>query len=136
MELFELVKIMFTDSTRYSTLKNSDKSKNFFMINRFFAIKFPMTANSLNRIGMNSWAVIDLWQLVASRFSKVPGWIYTKTKKIPSDKIWKPDPIVAEVWMRRNEVGFRELQEAIRFHPEEMKRVFTLLEKQIQTYDK
>jgi hypothetical protein len=136
MELFDLVKTMFTDSKKYSTIKNSDKSKNFFMVNRFFAIKFPSTANSLNRVGINSWAIVDLWQTVASRFTKVPGWIFTKTKKTASDKLWKPNMEVAEIWMRRNEVGLRELNEMIRLHPEEMKKIFASLEKQIQVYDK
>jgi hypothetical protein len=135
MELFEFVKVMFTDAKRYSTLRNVDKAKNFFMIQRFMAIKHPTTAQALNRVNINPWAVVDLWQLVASRFQRVPGWIYTKTKKVASEKTWKPNPEVASVWMQRNGVGERELKDAIRFYPEEMKKTFVSLEKQIQMYD-
>ena len=135
MELFELVKVMFTDSKKYSTLRNVDKAKNFFMIQRFMAIKHPTTAQSLNRININPWAVVDLWQIVASRFQRVPGWIYTKTKKPASiDKTWKPNSDVAAIWMQKNGVGERELKDAIRFYPEEMKKHFTAIEKQIQMY--
>jgi hypothetical protein len=136
MELFDFVRVLFTDPKKYSTLRNVDKSKHFFMINRFMSIKHPITAQSLNRVGTNSWAIIDLWQIVASRFSKVPGWIYTKTKKSSTEKAWKPNSDVAAIWMQRNEVGERELKEAIRLYPDEMKKSFSLLEKQIQMYDR
>jgi len=135
MELFDFIKVMFTDPKKYSQLKNSDKSRHVFMIQRFMSIQHPTTAQQLNRVGMNGWAVVDLWQIVASRFKRVPGWIYTKTKKAPSDKIWKPDPEVSAYWMKHNQVGERELKDAIRFNPEEMKRIFSSLEKQIKMYE-
>lgn len=135
MELFNFIKVMFTDSKQYSDLKNSEKSKHFFLIQRFMSIKFPSTAQQLNRVGMNGWATVDLWQLVASRFNKVPGWIYTKTKKADKEKNWKPNPEAAKIWMERNGIGERELKNAIKFYPEEMKKIFTSLEKQIQMYD-
>lgn len=132
-DLFGTIKIMFTDSQEYSKQKNSDKGKHFFLINRFFAIKYPTTAQALNRIGQNSWAAVDLWQLVASRFQKVPGWIYTKTKKTSaSEKSWKPNPEVAKFWMERTGLGERELKEAIKFNPEEMKKFFQSMEKQME----
>lgn len=135
MELFDFVKVMFTDSKTYSKLKNSDKARHFFMIQRFMSIKHPMTAQQLNRVGMNGWAIVDLWQMVASRHNRVPGWIYTKTKKVSSEKTWKPDPEAAKVWMDRNCVGEKELKEAIRFYPDEMKRIISSIEKQIKMYD-
>jgi hypothetical protein len=136
MELFDFVKVMFSDKKKYAELKNSEKAKHFFMIQRFFSIKHPTTAQSLNRVGITPWAVVDLWQMVAQRFNRVPGWIYTKTKKVASEKEWKPNPEVAKVWMERNGIGERELKEAIRFYPQEMKKMFSSLEKQIETYDR
>lgn len=135
MELFEFVKVLFTDPKKYSTLRNVEKSKHFFMVSRFMSIKYPTTAQSLNRVNINPWAVIDLWQIVASRFQRVPGWIYTKTKKSTSiNKTWKPNSEVAAIWMQRNGVGERELKDAIHFYPEEMKKHFSVIEKQIQMY--
>ena len=57
-----------------------------FMINRFFSIKHPTTAQSLNFNGINPIGVVDFWQIFARRMGKVPGWIYTKTKKIKRRK--------------------------------------------------
>jgi hypothetical protein len=133
MELFDFMKVVFSNPKQYAAIKNSEKERHFFMTQRFFAIKHPTTAQSLNRNGITGWAVVDLWQIVGSRFQRVPGWIYTKTKKAPTEKIWKPNPEVAKLWMERNGLGERELNLAIKFNPEEMKRTFTLIEKQIDT---
>ena len=136
LDLFGMVKVMFTDSHEYSKIKNSDKGRHFFMISRFFSIKYPTTAQAINRIGQNPWAAVDLWQLVASRFQRVPGWIYTKTKKSPSqEKTWKPNPEVAKFWMERTGLGERELNEAIKFDPEGLKKAFQSIEKQIGLND-
>lgn len=130
MQLFDLVKVMFTNPKGYAELKNSDKAKNMFMINRFFAIKFPTTAHALNRNGINPWAVVDLWQLVAKRFGRVPGWIWTKTSKTSTDKkAWKPDPDLANMWMKIHKLGPKDLEIAIKFNESEMKKIFTDLKK-------
>ena len=137
MELFPFINVLFTKPKEYEQIKNSEKGKHFFMIQRFFSIKFPTTAQALNRNGINGAAVVDLWQIVGSRFQRVPGWIYTKTKKTStSEKTWKPNPDIAKIWMERNHIGQRELDLAIKFNPDEMKKSFSNLEKQIQMYDR
>ena len=80
-KLFDFVKIMFTKQKEYYDIKQFNKKRHHFMINRFFAIKFPANAQLFNVNGINPISVIDSWALVASRFRGVPGWIYTKTKK-------------------------------------------------------
>jgi hypothetical protein len=73
MELFEFMKVLITDPKRYSQLKASEKGRHFFMVQRFMSIKFPTTAQQLNRVGMNGSAVMDLWQKIAIRFNgRVP----------------------------------------------------------------
>lgn len=139
IELFDLVRIMFTDPKKFEEVKNVDKAKNYFMIQRFMSIQHPTTAQQLNRVGINGWAVVDLWHIVAYRYGqkarRVPGWIYTKTKKVSSEKIWKPDPEIAKIWMKRTGLGERDLKDAIKFNQEEMKRLFSSLEKQLKTHD-
>lgn len=135
IELFDLVKVMFTNPKKYTELKNVDKAKHYFMIQRFMSIQHPSTAQQLNRVGINGWAVVDLWQLVASRFNRVPVWIYTKTKKVATEKTWKPDPEISKIWMKRTGLGERDLKDAIKYNPEEMKRLFSSLEKQLKTHD-
>ena len=110
MELFDFTKVLFGKPNEYQKLKTIEKGKHFFMIQRFFSIKFPSTAQQLNRNGINGSAVVDLWQIVGQRFGRVPGWIYTKTKKVANEKVWKPNPEVATIWMQRHGLGERDLQ--------------------------
>jgi hypothetical protein len=44
-KLFDFVKIMFTKPNEYRNIKNHAKKRHHFMINRFFAIKYPSNAN-------------------------------------------------------------------------------------------
>jgi hypothetical protein len=136
MELFDFTKVLFGNPREYQKLKTVEKGKHFFMIQRFFSIKFPSTAQQLNRNGINGAAVVDLWQIVGQRFGRVPGWIYTKTKKVATEKVWKPNSEVASIWMQRHGLGERDLELAIKFNPEEMKKYFQKLEKQIEVYDR
>ena len=132
MQLFDLVRIMFTDPNKYAKVKNSDKAKNMFMINRFMAIKHPTTAQSLNKNGINPWAVVDLWQLVAKRNNRVPGWIWTKTKKAEAaKKTWTPDKDLANFWMKANNLTQKDLDAAIKYNPEELKKILNNLKKRI-----
>ena len=80
-KLFDFVKIMFTKPDQYSNIKNHSKKRHHFMINRFFAIKYPSNANMFNVNGINGGNVVESWSMVAKRFKGVPGWFYTKTKK-------------------------------------------------------
>lgn len=132
MQLFDLIRVMFTNPTKYQNLKNSDKAKNMFMINRFFAIKYPTTAQSLNKNGINPWAVVDLWQLVSKRNNRVPGWIWTKTKKAEKQKKqWTPDKNIAKFWMNANKLTQKDLDAAIKYNPKELKKTLDNLKKRI-----
>jgi S-layer protein (TIGR01564 family) len=131
IELFDLVKIMFTNSSEYKKLKNVDKGRHSFLINRFFSIKYPSTAQSLNFGGVNGIVLVDLWQMVAMKYSKVPGWIYTKTKKTEKEKEWYPDKEIAQIYMNRHQLTEKDLKDMIKFNPEETKKIFDKLKKQL-----
>jgi len=91
-----------------------------------------------NRNGINPIPVIDSWAMVARRFTSVPGWIYTKTKKpakvttkknnyIPSEK-------VIHFFMERNEIGKREFKELEKFAKEDLYLTLQKLEDSMQVY--
>lgn len=137
-KLFDFIKIMFTKPGEYKKIKNHNKKRHHFMVNRFFAIKFPANAQLFNRNGINPIAVIDSWSLVASRFKGVPGWIYTKTKKskqvskktseyIPSDEAVK-------IFMDKHEIGNREFKELELVAKQELHSNLQSIEKSIQVY--
>jgi len=137
-KLFDFIKILFTKPKLYKDIKNHNKKRHHFMINRFFAIKFPANAQLFNVNGINPIAVIDSWSLVATRFKGVPGWIYTKTKKSPKAKSDKskyiPSEEVVRLFIERNEIGMREFKELEKFDQNNLYDSLKLIEKSMKVY--
>lgn len=134
-KLFDFVKIMFTKNSNYNSIKEQTKRRHHFMINRFFSIKFPTNAQLFNKNGINGAAVVDSWSLVAQRFTSVPGWIYTKTKKpAPKKEEYIPSDEALELFMKINEIGKREVNELKKFAPNDFENELRKLEKTIKVY--
>ena len=136
MQLFDLVKVMFTNPKRYEELKNSDKSKNHFMIQRFMAINWPSESQKMNRNGINGIGVIDTWQFITSRFKRVPGWIYTKTKKtkVQESLEFKYSEELVEIYLKVNEISRRDFDLLTKMYPKVMQEYFTKMKLQYETY--
>lgn len=137
-KLFDFVKIMFTKRDQFDKIKNHNKKRHHFMINRFFAIKFPNNSNLFNLNGINGAAVVESWSLVAMRFKSVPGWWYTKTKKAKTtikDK-YSPSEQATQIYMHKNEIGTREFKELELFAKESLYSDLKKIEEQIDVYKK
>lgn len=81
-KLFDFMKILFERPELYKKLKKHDKSRHFFMCQRFMSINAPVQANYLQHIKINPSEVIDYWQSMMTKlYSKVPSWMYIKTAK-------------------------------------------------------
>ena len=137
-KLFDFIKIMFTKPGEYKKIKNHSKKRHHFMVNRFFAIKFPANAQLFNRNGINPIAVLDSWSLVGARFKGVPSWIYTKTKKsTPTSKKsseYIPSDEVIKIFIDKNEIGKREYKELERFAKAELHSQLQSIERSIKVY--
>ena len=137
-KLFDFIKIMFTKSNQYSSIKQHNKKRHHFMVNRFFAIKYPENAQMFNYNGINGGQVVDMWSMVAKRFTSVPGWIYTKTKKSKKSATKKseyiPSDAAIEVYMRRYDIGNREFQEMQKFALTDLHNELKSIDKSIQVY--
>ena len=137
-KLFDFIKIMFTRPSDYKNVSNHNKKRHHFMINRFFAIKYPSNAQLFNVNGINGNSVIDSWHMVASRFNSVPGWIYTKTKKSPKAKVNKkqyiPSDATISFFMEKNEIGNREFKELEKFAKEDLYNSLKRIEESMQVY--
>ena len=81
MKLFDYIKILFSKPEHWDNLKPYDKVKNSFMVNRFMGIKFPLQANLFNVLKTDPVGAAESWRMVASKFNRVPGWIYTRVRK-------------------------------------------------------
>ena len=137
-KLFDFIKIMFTKPGEYAKITNHNKKRHHFMINRFFAIKFPANAQLFNVNGINPLAVIDSWSLVATRFKGVPGWIYTKTKKSKKtntkESKYIPSDDVISFFIEKNEIGIREFKELEKVSKVKLYEHLQLIENSIKVY--
>ena len=135
--LFDYVKLVFSkDEKAWKDLNDTDKSRNFFMLNRFMSIKYPVQVNALSLLRINPVAASNYWHKTMSTVhSSTPTWIYAKTKKkgeaekkmeLPSDEYIK--------WhCYKNEISKKEFIEEITFFPDnitEMKKLEKILKSQ------
>ena len=131
MKLFDYIKVLFGRDQQWEKLKGYDKSKNSFMTNRFMSIKFPVQANMFNALKIDPVGQAEAWRMVASKFNRVPGFIYTKTKASKKIKPWVPESKALEFYLKINEIGERDFKEAMKHHPSEIKNAIKVLEKQM-----
>ena len=131
MKLFDYIKVLFGRDQQWEKLKGYDKSKNSFMTNRFMSIKFPIQANMFNALKIDPVGQAEAWRMVASKFNRVPGFIYTKTKASKKIKPWVPESKALEFYLKINEIGERDFKEAMKHHPSEIKNAIKVLEKQM-----
>lgn len=134
MDLFDLTKQLFDRSSKWENVKPYEKSKNFFMVNRFMSINFPMQANLFNNRHITPSSAVDSWRDVLNRlFTKPPSWMYTKTKKGPSPGTKKqPDKETVQEWMKMNKASKRDLESLIALMDEETMKEIGGFEKMLK----
>ena len=122
-EFFDVIKIIFTDPEEYKKLTNGEKQKNFFLLQRRFAINFPLQANVLQHIKINQVGVIDFWQaFLRKQYKFVPGWMYTKGVKKSEEVKEKKANISNETikeYCKRNNIDDKTIRDALRFYYED-----------------
>ena len=138
MELFDIIKTIFKSDTEWNKVSNSDKIRNYFMINRIMSINFPIQADQFNRNKISPYPVADWWHRTLSKnYNRVPEWIYTKTNKPkknkPDNKIKLEGFDDIERWIcERFQVSKRELNDLKNFYPDKYKDWLTSLEDQLR----
>ena len=113
--LFDFIKICFENPDIYKKLKSYEKNKHFFIFNRFCAIAYPEAANAFNHIRIPQAEALDFWHRNFRKlYSRVPEWIYTKTKKKDKEKKTKmPSEDAIRFYLSRHQMSMRELKDAI-----------------------
>jgi hypothetical protein len=122
IQLFDYVKLVFSkDEKAWKELKNTDKSRNFFMLNRFMSIKYPVQANMLSHYKISPEGVSDYWhKSMSALHSGSPSWIYAKTvkKKDIEKKLDLPSNEMIRWYCDRNEISRRDFDENVKFFGE------------------
>ena len=136
MELFEFTKIIFERPGDYPAVTPGEKRKQFFMVNRRFAIQYPMQANALQHLKINQAGVVDFWQKFMRQYNgRTPNWMYTKgIKKAKATKETKLSVSVATIneYSKRMEIDRKSIYDAIEFYPTAMKKELKDFEKTIK----
>ena len=133
--LFDMVNIIFGKPEEYKKVSAMDKSRNFFMLNRFFAINFPSLSNAMNINGISAPAVIDYWQsMLSQKFNRTPGWIYAKTKKEKpkaTDKLsdWQPKKETIAKYLEMNRCSSKEYYNCMELFGDKFKQEIKDFEK-------
>jgi hypothetical protein len=133
MELFDLTKKIFEDPEGYKSVSKLDKRKNFFILQRRFAIAHPMQANALNALRINQESAVDVWQKFMNKhYKQTPGWMYTKgIKKVQKEKEQKaniPNAVIIE-YAKRYHYDLKTVRDALKFYPKEMTKEIQAFEK-------
>lgn len=137
IQLFDYTKLMFTaNEKRWKELKDTDKNRNFFMMNRFLSIKYPVQVSLLSHFRINSAAVSDYWHSVLTKLYKTqPSWIFAKTKKKATEDKKKnlPSEAMIKWWCQKHEISRRDFDDSVNFFGDSFLDEVRDLEKVLKT---
>jgi len=124
MELFDFIRVIFTDPEEYLKITAGEKRKYFFLCQRRFSINFPMQANVLQYLKINQEAVMDFWQVfLRKQYKFVPSWMYTKgvkkTQEVKEKKTSVSNDLIKE-YCKWNKVDKKMVNDALEFYPDMM----------------
>lgn len=135
MELFEFTKIIFEKPGEYQDITPGEKRKQYFMVNRRFAIQFPMQANALQHLKINQSGVVDFWQhFMRKQYQRTPGWMFTKgvkkAKESKESKIKVSEKLI-DAYCKKMVIEKKSVMEALEFYPDLMVKEIKEFEKMI-----
>ena len=115
MELKDFLKALIERPDEYQKLRSTDKSKFFFMTQRFMSIAFPLQAQAFNHIKITQAETMDYWhENLTKLYKKTPSWIFTKTKKNEKkSKSELPSEEAIKYYLEKTRMTRRDLDEAI-----------------------
>lgn len=85
---YDIIGMIFTDIAKFNTLSKSILAKNYFMVNRVFAIQYPLQAQCFNNQSVDPALVIRSWASFANRnlpYGRIPSFVFTKGSKKAAD---------------------------------------------------
>lgn len=134
-DLFDVVRMLFTDTAAFNNLSKMTLERNAFMINRFMAIKYPQQAQAFNNLKINTCDVMKFWNSYLGNKMSVPSFIYTKGSKKSKEthtKINKmPSNAILSQFCIDNHLNKKDVLNAFKMFPDEMNKEIINYEKQL-----
>lgn len=125
----------FWNEKEYETYSNYERNKNYYILQRRFAINFPEFACVLSRVGINGGEVVNFWKrFITMQLSEPPDWTHwLKTKagssKESTTKTYKPSEELVKQYCELNGCSRKTYDEAMRMFPDELQDELKSLEK-------
>jgi len=133
IQLFDYMKIVFSRNEKsWKELSDNDKSRNFFMLNRFMSIQYPVQASFLSHYKIHAPSVSDYWhRTMSSKHSGTPKWIYAKTvKKTEKEKkLDLPSKEMINWYCEKHELSRKDFDQHIIFFGDSFNEELKSLEK-------
>lgn len=124
---YDIIQMMFTNADGFNKLTDIILDKNFFIINRACAIKYPLQAALFNKLQINTAGVIKSWRNFLTNkegYGRVPYFVYTKgAKKSTEAKVKKTDNIDKETkkeYCKRYHITLKDYEMLNSFFNEEL----------------
>ncbi|MCK9575394.1 MAG: hypothetical protein WC979_00960 [Candidatus Pacearchaeota archaeon] len=136
--LFDYVNMLFQKPKAFTELPAYTKSKQFFMMQRFFAIKFPIQAQMFNHTKMNGAEAVQYWcDSLSKMHNSTPSWIFNALKGAKKSKEEKKKELNVEEatiieYCKRMQCSKRDLDEMYKFFPDDIQQELTSFEKMIK----
>ena len=125
---------------QYKTITDKDKQRNFFVINRRLAIRYPLQAFKLSLSGVNPIYAVDSWYMITSKIAekikKMPSWLWLKTVKSKKEKSLKISQIAKDFYIKLNQISEKDFETALKYEPDKMMDYLRIIEKQLKILEK
>ena len=121
---FDILNMMFDDIGLFDTLPDKTLEDNYFLLNRRFAIKYPMQAAQFSRMGINEAWVLRFWRVFIRAKENCmygpPKFLYTAGAKKQKESKAKVgidafDEDVINQYMIRYELSRKDFQDMLEF---------------------
>lgn len=132
MDLFKYIDASFTKENE--KISNYEKSKHFFMYNRFLSIKYPRVANFLNIMEIPTASAVDsiVRFLKKNGHNSTPKFFYTKANAKEKDNTWYPkDKEQLKLYLNMNGYSMKLFNDSLKIDPEGTKKDYEEFIKEI-----
>ena len=125
MELFKFLDVLMKKPAEWSDVTPGEKRKQFFPMQRRFAIAHPQEANALQHLKINQAAVADFWQrFMFIKYRRVtPNWMYTKgvvkSRKEKEKKLNVSEKLILQ-YAKFKEIDVKSIRDALVLFEKEM----------------
>lgn len=125
---------------QFKKITDKEKQRNFFIINRRLAIKYPIQAFKLSFNGINPIHAINSWYSItkklAVKYKRKPQWLWLKLSKIKKENAFKITERAKEFYIKENQITERDFYLALKFSPTELQDYLKQIENYLKTLEK